>query len=335
MDPATAVAQPLPQPFAAVAAAVASDPAQPSLLQPHSDSVAASELLIHSSADMPLVVNSTGESQRQPVDLTGLVATAVDSSEHAQGLELALQPKMLPGQDEDQGDQQVFREPVRGLADPNKRLFAKMGSEVPGQVSMQLLQEVAARSHVQGLLQVRLAVSVRFKRVCKNVHMCHNALVQHESMTQSLIDNRVSNHFESHSIQECDVTHCSALYMPTRLTSCSKGLPVSNCARLSAMQQQCRCSLPQLIAGTVPSNSSCLMCPRSHSTVLCCAVLCCAVLLCAVLFYAVLCCAVLGWALMRCAVLRCAELRCAQSCLLSYFWCAWCPGGGRTGEEAP
>ncbi len=246
MDPATAVAQPSPQPFAAavtaapLAAAVASEPAQPSLVQPHSDSELASELLLHS-ADVPLVVNSTGESQPQPVDLTGLVATAVDSSEHAQGLELALQPKMQQGQDEDGGDQQVFREPVRGLADPNKRLFAKMGSEVPGQVSMQLLQEVGARSHVQGLLQVRLAVSVRFKCACKNVHMCHNALLQHESMTQSLIDNRVSNHVESHSIQECDVTHCSALYMPTRLTSCNKGLPASKCARLSAMQQQCRC----------------------------------------------------------------------------------------------
>jgi len=199
MDPATAVAQPSPQPFAAavtaapLAAAVASEPAQPSLVQPHSDSELASELLLHS-ADVPLVVNSTGESQPQPVDLTGLVATAVDSSEHAQGLELALQPKMQQGQDEDGGDQQVFREPVRGLADPNKRLFAKMGSEVPGQVSMQLLQEVGARSHVQGLLQVRLAVSVRLKGACKNVHICHHALVQHESMTQSLIDNRVSNH---------------------------------------------------------------------------------------------------------------------------------------------
>ena len=163
-------------------------------MQPHSDSLVASELLLHSSVDVPLVVNSTGESQPQPVDLTGLVATAMDSSEHAQGLELAMQPKMQQGQDEDGGGQQGFREPVRGLADPNKRLFAKMGSEVPGQVSMQLLQEVGARSHVQGLLQVRLAVSVRSKPAYKNVHVCHHALVQHESMTQSLIDNRVSNH---------------------------------------------------------------------------------------------------------------------------------------------
>lgn len=48
----------------------------------------------------------------------------------------------------------VESEPVRGLADPNKRLLAKMGSNVPSDVSKQLLQEVAARSHVQGLLQV-------------------------------------------------------------------------------------------------------------------------------------------------------------------------------------
>ena len=199
MDPATAVAQPSQQPFAAaiaavpIDAAVASEPAQPSLVQPHSDSVVASELLLHSSADVPLVVNSTGESQPQPADLSGLVATAVDSSEHAQGLEIALQLKVQQGQEEDQGDQQGFREPVRGLADPNKRLFAKMGSEVPGQVSMQLLQEVGARSHVQGLLQVRLAVSVRSKRACKNVHICHHALVQHYSMTQAFICYRVSN----------------------------------------------------------------------------------------------------------------------------------------------
>ncbi|DBA77663.1 TPA: hypothetical protein ACH3X1_009459 [Trebouxia sp. C0004] len=156
MDPATAVAQLEPQPFAAavpLAAAVASEPAQPSLVQPHSDSVVASELLLHSSADMPLVVNSRGESQPQPADLTGVVATAVDSNEHAQGIKLARQPKTQQVQDKDQGDQQGFREPVRGLADPNKRLFAKMGNEVPGHVSMKLLQEVGARSHVQGLLQ--------------------------------------------------------------------------------------------------------------------------------------------------------------------------------------
>ncbi|KAA6419574.1 MAG: hypothetical protein FRX49_10499 [Trebouxia sp. A1-2] len=134
MDSATAVTQPSQQSFAAALsavpldAAVASESAQPSLVQPHSDSVVASELLVHSSADVPLIVTSIGESQPQPVDLTGLVATAVDSSEHTQ-------------------------EPVQGLADPNKRLFAKMGCEVPGHVSMQLLQEVGARSHVQGLLQ--------------------------------------------------------------------------------------------------------------------------------------------------------------------------------------
>ncbi len=199
IDPATAVAQPSPQPFSAAVAAVpldaavASEPAQPSLVQPESNSVVASELLVHSSAVMPLIVNSTGESQPQPADLTGLVATAVDSSEHAHGLEIALQCKMQQGQEEEGGDQQGFREPVRGLADPNKRLFAKMGSEVPGHVSMQLLQEVGARSHVQGLLQVRLAVSVRSKRTCKNVHICHHALVQHQSMTQAFICCRVSN----------------------------------------------------------------------------------------------------------------------------------------------
>ncbi len=97
-------------------------------------------------------------------------------------------------------------------------------------------------------------------------------------------------------------------------------------ARLSAMQQQSCCSLQQLIAGTVPSNSSCLTCPRTHSTVLCCAgllcavlgcagllcaVLCCAVLCCAVLCCAVLCCAGRVWAVMRCAALCCYMLCCA------------------------
>lgn len=168
MDSATAVTQPSQQSFAAALsavpldAAVASESAQPSLVQPHSDSVVASELLVHSSADVPLIVTSIGESQPQPVDLTGLVATAVDSSEHTQ-------------------------EPVQGLADPNKRLFAKMGCEVPGHVSMQLLQEVGARSHVQGLLQVRLAVDVPAKHACVNVQICHHALLHVTLQTISLL----------------------------------------------------------------------------------------------------------------------------------------------------
>ena len=51
--------------------------------------------------------------------------------------------------------------PVKGLADPNKRLLAKMGSQAPSDVSKQLLQEVAARSRIEGLLQVcRLPITL-------------------------------------------------------------------------------------------------------------------------------------------------------------------------------
>lgn len=44
-------------------------------------------------------------------------------------------------------------QPVFGLVDPNKRLLAQMGGSSAVDASQQMMQEVAARSDVQGLLQ--------------------------------------------------------------------------------------------------------------------------------------------------------------------------------------
>ena len=162
----TAGAQMTPQPFAAAAtavppyAAVAPPPLQlpqpQSTAQSQSNSDLDASLLSNSSAAVPLTVNSAGEQQPQPADLTGVIATAVGSSDYAQGQDLSLQPKGEQMQDQAGGQekQQEDTVPVRGLADPNNRLLAKMGGEVPGEGSKQLLQEGGARSHVQGLLQV-------------------------------------------------------------------------------------------------------------------------------------------------------------------------------------
>ena len=110
--------------------------------------------------------------QGTPADITGIAAShAHNDEEDMQGGAVAT--AQLTMQSEEKTDQTavdvqhvqnpayvqalprvVESEPVRGLADPNKRLLAKMGSHAPSDVSTQLLQEVAARSHVQGLLQV-------------------------------------------------------------------------------------------------------------------------------------------------------------------------------------
>lgn len=167
LDPGIAGAQPTPQPFAAAATAVppfaAVAPSPPMQLpQPYSTAPSQSisdldtSLLPNSSAAVPLTVNSAGEQQPQPAELTGVSATAVGSSDYALGHDLPLQSKGEQVQDQAGGQekQQENTVPVRGLADPNKRLLAKMGGEVAGEVSKQLLQEVGARSHVHGLLQV-------------------------------------------------------------------------------------------------------------------------------------------------------------------------------------
>lgn len=118
-----------------------------------------SAVLDGSSADVQMYVNSAGQEITSPANLTGTVTSAASSSEEAQGLALSLQPAMQPvesGSESHKGVQQSD-EPVRGIADPNKQLLAKMGRQVPAEVSKQLLQEVGARSHIEGLLQVSMA----------------------------------------------------------------------------------------------------------------------------------------------------------------------------------
>lgn len=123
------------------------------------------------SAAVSNTIDSAGPETTAPADLTGAAAS---SAHHSQERMHRLVPAgELAMQTEGEADKTAVDvqhvqapshaqtaahgaelEPVRGLADPNKRLLAKMGSHAPSDVSKQLLQEVAARSHVEGLLQV-------------------------------------------------------------------------------------------------------------------------------------------------------------------------------------
>ena len=155
-DPATAVGQPNAAVVTASEgskAAVQQSPQPTGSTPPLSSSAVESHTPTDSNAAVALTSDSTG--QPQPADLSGVLATAVDSTGSAQDSELSVQPLVQQRQEEDPGNQHEKSEPVRGLADPNKRLLARMGSEVPADVSKQLMQEVGARSQVQGLLQVR------------------------------------------------------------------------------------------------------------------------------------------------------------------------------------
>ena len=116
-------------------------------------------------------IDSAGQETTAPANLTGTaVSSAKRSQERMHRLAPAGELAAQKGGETDKtavdvqhvqtsSDAQTLShaaeaEPVRGLADPNKRLLAKMGSHAPADVSKQLLQEVAARSHVEGLLQV-------------------------------------------------------------------------------------------------------------------------------------------------------------------------------------
>lgn len=183
-NPATAVSQTYAQPAAAdsmlseATTTVGQSNAQPAAAA----SIAESNSLANSSAALPTTVASAEQAPAAPADLTGIVTTVGSiTSQDAEQLRLAMQPSVQPadltgiistaqsttGQDTQQPSMQSAQgsnklqsslqpvgEPVRGLADPNKRLLAKMGSQAASDVSKQLLQEVAARSHVEGLLQV-------------------------------------------------------------------------------------------------------------------------------------------------------------------------------------
>lgn len=132
----------------------------------------------HSSEDILRDVNPSAQATAVSANSVGIVTTPTPRGENMQGQVPAEQPAeetrkqnmplgMTPGasvarsspgrtegSDQPAGGVQHVGEPVRGLADPNKRLLAKMGSQAPADVSKQLLQEVAARAHVETLLQV-------------------------------------------------------------------------------------------------------------------------------------------------------------------------------------
>ena len=157
-DPATAVGQPNAAVVTASEgskAAVQQSPPPTGSTPPLSSSAVESHTPTDSNAAVALTSDSTGQPQPADFKLSGVLATAVDRTGSTQDSEVSVQPLVQQRQEGDPGNQHEKSEPVRGLADPNKRLLAKMGSEVPADVSMQLMQEVGARSQVQGLLQVR------------------------------------------------------------------------------------------------------------------------------------------------------------------------------------
>lgn len=96
-------------------------------------------------------------SNLQPI-MQNLLGTDADT-DTADTTKSSLQPEALRSeqlsgteQQEPKGDEAA---PVTGLADPNKRLLAKMGSSRAADASKQMMQEVGARANVRGLLEVR------------------------------------------------------------------------------------------------------------------------------------------------------------------------------------
>ena len=182
-SPATAVGQSDSQPAAAAADPMLPVPTtavgQADTQRAAEESAPESNAPVNSSAAVPSTVNSAEQESAGAADLTGTITAAgsitnieqclscaqlgqetpkdayrTQDAQQAQG---AVQPSLQPAQGSNklQTDVQQVDEPVRGLADPKKRLLAKMGSQAASDVSKQLLQEIAARSHVKGLLQVR------------------------------------------------------------------------------------------------------------------------------------------------------------------------------------
>ena len=176
VNPAAAVSLPNAQPTAAHGKSAAAA-AAPQLGQ---DSPAAgSAMQSIGSAAVSKEIDCAGQETTAPADVTGIAASSAHTSQErmhrlAPAGELAAQTEgetdktavdvqhMQTPSHAQSLSHAAEAEPVRGLADPNKRLLAKMGSQTPADVSKQLLQEVAARSHVEGLLQVcRLPIVLR------------------------------------------------------------------------------------------------------------------------------------------------------------------------------
>ena len=168
VNPAAAVGLPNAQPTAAPGESAPAT-AAPQLGQ--DTTAAGSAMHSNSGAAVFRDIGSDGQQTTPLADSTGIAASPAHSSQKAMHrLVPAGKLAMQPGEETDETAVDVQHvqspshvqsqshvaesEPVRGLADPNKRLLAKMGSHAPSDVSKQLLQEVAARSHVEGLLQV-------------------------------------------------------------------------------------------------------------------------------------------------------------------------------------
>ena len=154
--PSAAVGQPSLQPVAG-AQAVAPGAVQSAQVQ---DTELAGDSGSHfsagSSVDVLMALGSTRDRGTQPADMTrAAMAGSAVGTKDGQGVEPALQPVVQPRVAEHAaGAEHAESKLVRGLADPNKRLLARMGSTAPADASKHLLQEVGARSQVQGLLQV-------------------------------------------------------------------------------------------------------------------------------------------------------------------------------------
>ena len=150
-NPAAATSLANTQPTATPGSAALSAAAPPQLGHSNSPAAAlqeanASAVLTHS--------NFPRQETAEPTNSSGRVTSPACSSEDIQRQAPAVQPAEGTATHHPAVGVQYGAEPVRGLADPNKRLLAKMGSQAPADVSKQLMQEVAARSHVDALLQV-------------------------------------------------------------------------------------------------------------------------------------------------------------------------------------
>lgn len=115
----------------------------------------ASSITVTLSEQAPSVSQS---SHMQPT-LQNLLGTDADAIT-ANTTESSLQPEALHSEQLSRTEQQEPKEneaaPVTGLADPNKRLLAKMGSSHAADASKQMMQEVGDRANVRGLLEVRV-----------------------------------------------------------------------------------------------------------------------------------------------------------------------------------
>ena len=97
--------------------------------------------------------------------------------------------EQLSGEAQQAGDNM---QAMVGLADPNKRLLARMGSSSAANASLHMMQEAGDRANVQGLLQVRsvnVCCSIIFETAHQVMYLLHGgkaALQWHCDHTMSI-----------------------------------------------------------------------------------------------------------------------------------------------------